>query len=116
MRLGRLQNSVLYLLAERGPFYRGCGWSWSTYAGTERILDSLLKHQLAGASEQQVTAPGSARHAKPHTRRVYTLTGAGRAHLIREAERDLARLDPADTMAVRISRRLEAMQKAEVLA
>jgi hypothetical protein len=117
MRLGRLQHSVLYLLAERGPFYRGCGWSWSSYAGTGRILDSLLRHQLAEAHDQPVTAPQPGpRHARPQIRRVYTLTRAGKAYLVGELEADLDRLDPDDTMAIRISRRLAMIENAEVTA
>lgn len=46
-KLGDNQRAVLQSLVEFGRWHRGCGWLWDTNAGTERILDSLVRRGLA---------------------------------------------------------------------
>jgi hypothetical protein len=45
--LGNTQECVLRALREHGSWSAGCGWTWNTLAGTEKILDSLVRRGLA---------------------------------------------------------------------
>jgi hypothetical protein len=112
--LGRIQQAALVVLAERGAtYYRGCGWSWSTYTSTERLYESMLKHHVVSVSIVPGTGP---RHASGRAgKRIYTLTAAGQAYLLRELERDLER-ELSDSTRARMTARLEAVKRAEVPA
>lgn len=45
--LGSTQRQVLECLVERGFWYAGCGWTWDTRSGTERLMDALVKKGVA---------------------------------------------------------------------
>ncbi len=40
---GSTQESVLKALREHGCWYVGCGWTWTTYSQTQKIMDSLVR-------------------------------------------------------------------------
>jgi hypothetical protein len=44
--LGEIQLSILKSLEDRGPWHEWCGWTWTNYSGTVRILNSLVKRGL----------------------------------------------------------------------
>lgn len=50
--LGDKQISVLRSLYERNGWSSGCGWIWDTVSGTVRILDALVKRELATKTEE----------------------------------------------------------------
>lgn len=52
--LGKDQESILDCLREHngGVWYGGCGWVWSTYSATVRLLESLVKRGLVERTEK----------------------------------------------------------------
>lgn len=45
-RLGSRQRRVLSLLEEKGQYYKGCSWKYSSHSETVEILDSLVLRNL----------------------------------------------------------------------
>lgn len=45
--LGRIQETVLSLLVERGKWFRGCGWKWDNSSTTEKVMETLVPRGLA---------------------------------------------------------------------
>jgi hypothetical protein len=54
-QLGKTQASVLAALKRHGGgWYDGCGWVWSNYSETTRLMESLVKRGLVAKSEIEV--------------------------------------------------------------
>ncbi len=53
--LGKTQKNILNSLERHGSWHgRGCGWVWDTHAGTERVLETLVKRGLVNKSDNGV--------------------------------------------------------------
>ena len=90
-RLGVTQARVLEALAmHHGRYYRGCGWAWSTYAQTEKLLNSMTKHGLVAVVKEPTVALRG--HVAGH-KSVWQLTEAGRMLILDRLTRQWAQLD-----------------------
>jgi hypothetical protein len=49
MKLGRTQQIILNRVS-KDSFHNGCGWIWTNYSSTVKILESLVKHGLVEKS------------------------------------------------------------------
>ena len=68
-RLGKNQEAVLKALHNHGSWSPGCGWIWGTRSDTIKIMESLVKHGLVTAADEERRGfyPGAA----PYRERVY---------------------------------------------
>ena len=54
LRLGSEQRAILEALLAHGHWSRGAGWVWSTLSRTQKLLESLMRHQLVERGQEQV--------------------------------------------------------------
>jgi hypothetical protein len=70
--LGVNQAGVLRALVQHHAYFGGCGWTWSTYSQTIRILDSLVARGLAAKTVEfgrETYRPTEQGHAVRHAAR-----------------------------------------------
>lgn len=72
-KLGSVQRDVLDSMQRHGAWHANCGWIWSTYSGTVRVMESLVRAGYVARVEEKPPRGG--------TRNVYHLTDRGRAAL-----------------------------------
>jgi hypothetical protein len=48
--IGKTQREILKCVLDHGCWYSGCGWLWTSYHETERLMESLAKRGLLVAT------------------------------------------------------------------
>lgn len=50
--LGKNQRDVLWSLIDHGSWKRDGGWLWDTHSNTQRLMDNLVRRELATKNEE----------------------------------------------------------------